>query len=178
MSRKSRENKARREAEAAGTAATEAPVFETVGQANEALSEVAKVVNMRERKREKEKKAAAATGKTKSGLGKLPTLAKKRVFKPKPERPCACGCDQMTKSRFTPGHDSRLKALVLRVERKVMTLAEIEKFGGKKQRQAVEAEMRGTKPGSAKAAKGKKAKAVKAVPVKEEAVSEAAATGA
>ena len=32
-------------------------------------------------------------------------------------QPCLCGCGQMARSRFVPGHDSKLKSLFLRVER-------------------------------------------------------------
>lgn len=40
-------------------------------------------------------------------------------------RVCECGCGGSTKNRFMPGHDSKLGAWVLRVERGVMRLDEI-----------------------------------------------------
>jgi hypothetical protein len=40
-------------------------------------------------------------------------------------RVCECGCGGSTKNRFMPGHDSKLRGWVLRVERGVMRLDEI-----------------------------------------------------
>lgn len=61
---------------------------------------------------------------TKTGLPRLPAI--KRQRKPKPARPCSCGCGGETKGgRFIPGHDSRLKGWLLRIERKIVTLDQI-----------------------------------------------------
>lgn len=51
---------------------------------------------------------------------------------------CACGCGQGTQSTFAPGHDARLKGLMIRNLRGVMTLEEIEDWGGVETRKAVE----------------------------------------
>lgn len=51
---------------------------------------------------------------------------------------CRCGCGGGTQSTFVPGHDARLKALILRNLRGVMTLAEIGEWGGNDTRKAVE----------------------------------------
>lgn len=68
---------------------------------------------------------AAPTPKvTKSGLPAMPRLPRAR--KPKPAQDCSCGCGGQTRGgRFIPGHDSRLKGWLLRVERKVVTLDQI-----------------------------------------------------
>lgn len=47
-------------------------------------------------------------------LPKLPSLPKSRV-----SVKCACGCDGLTQSRFVPGHDSTLKGMKIRVERRI-----------------------------------------------------------
>lgn len=115
----------------------------TLEEANSKLSEAAKVINMKQAKEKAEKKkgAAKAGGGKKSALSvkALPPLPKKAgARKPKPEVDCECGCGGKTKSRFVPGHDSYLRGLVIRVDREVMTLADVEKLGGKGQRVAVE----------------------------------------
>lgn len=46
----------------------------------------------------------------------LPRLPRVRAPKPK-TNDCACGCGEKTARRFTPGHDSRLHARVLRLTR-------------------------------------------------------------
>ena len=51
---------------------------------------------------------------------------------------CRCGCGQQTQRTFAPGHDARLKGLIVRVVRGVMTLQEIEEWGGERTRKAVE----------------------------------------
>ena len=51
---------------------------------------------------------------------------------------CGCGCARLTQRTFAPGHDARLKGLVVRAVRGVMTLAEIEEWGGEATRKAVE----------------------------------------
>lgn len=62
---------------------------------------------------------------------RLPALPKlpRAPRKPKPVRPCECGCGGSTKSRFVPGHDGRLHGWVLRVERGVVKLADIQPEG-------------------------------------------------
>lgn len=119
--------------------------FNTLEEANTALSQTARVLNMNEKKKESEKrtqqKAIKAGGRvTKSGLPALPKA--KSARKPKPEVDCECGCGGKTKSRFCPGHDSYLRGLVIRVQREVMTLDEIGEKIGKGQRAAVEAELK------------------------------------
>lgn len=44
---------------------------------------------------------------------------------------CACGCGGGTQSTFVPGHDARQKGLILRLVRGVMTMDDIEAWGGK-----------------------------------------------
>ena len=163
-----REAKAIREAAATQTTAPEvteeatgeAPET-TLEEANAALSETAKVINMKQAQ-EKAKKTGKPTktaGGKKSAVSvkSLPALPKKAgARKPKPEVDCECGCGGKTKSRFMPGHDSYLRGLVIRVDREVMTLADVEKLGGKGQRAAVEkhlAEMRKKAKAAAKEAK-------------------------
>lgn len=76
-------------------------------------------------------------------LPKLPKAARK----PKPLHACACGCGGTTTARFMPGHDSRLKGWVLRVERNIVKLADIPEG----ERQAVAAHMKAAKATSAAA---------------------------
>lgn len=99
-----------------------AQTFETEEAANEALSGAAKVVNMAQRQKENEKKTEAKKKRT-SGLPELPKLPKTK--KDRPEHPCECGCGEMTKARFAPGHDSYIRAWAIRVERKVVKLSEV-----------------------------------------------------
>lgn len=70
----------------------------------------------------------AIPGVTPLGLPALPKLPR-APRKPKPVRPCECGCGGSTKSRFVPGHDGRLHGWVLRVERGVIKLADIQPEG-------------------------------------------------
>ena len=56
-----------------------------------------------------------------AALPKMPKAARK----PKALVPCGCGCGGTTTRSFAPGHDSRLKGWVLRVERGVVKLADI-----------------------------------------------------
>lgn len=66
---------------------------------------------------------------TKSGLPALPKLPAKR--KAKPPQDCACGCGGQTKGgRFIAGHDARLHGYALRVERGLMTPAQVEEHSG------------------------------------------------
>ena len=55
-------------------------------------------------------------------LPKLPRL--KREPKAK-THDCGCGCGTKTAGRFAPGHDSRLRGWVLRVERGIVALADV-----------------------------------------------------
>lgn len=43
---------------------------------------------------------------------------------------CRCGCGGNTQATFVPGHDARLKGLVIRVTRGVMTLEDVGTWGG------------------------------------------------
>lgn len=77
---------------------------------------------------------------TKSGLPALPTM--KRTRKPKPAQDCSCGCGGQTKGgRFLPGHDARLHGWVLRVERGVCTLRDVEASDGRGVASAVAAKL-------------------------------------
>lgn len=69
-------------------------------------------------------------------LAPLPALPKS-ARKARPTQPCECGCGTPTSARFAPGHDSRLRGWILRVERGVVKLAEIPNG----ERQAVKAAM-------------------------------------
>lgn len=81
------------------------------------------------------------------GLVALPKLPK-AARKPKPLVPCACGCGSTTTRTFAPGHDSRLKGWVLRVERNIVKLADIPDG----ERQAVAAHMKAAKAAQTAAA--------------------------
>lgn len=50
-------------------------------------------------------------------LPTMPAKARNRKF-----ATCECGCGGDTQRRFVPGHDSRLRGWILRVERDVVTL--------------------------------------------------------
>jgi hypothetical protein len=112
--------------------------FDTEDDANAALASAAKVINMKEKQMETEKKAkkAAATT-TKDGRTKLPPLPKS-AGKPKPLKDCRCGCGGQTRSVWVPGHDSRMRGWILRVERGYIKLSEIPDG----ERQAVAAELK------------------------------------
>lgn len=38
---------------------------------------------------------------------------------------CACGCGSLTQRTFTPGHDAKLKGIIVRVVRGVMSLEDV-----------------------------------------------------
>lgn len=112
------------------------PVVDHVGgepdsEANAALSNLAKVVNMKEATAKKAK-AEAAKAKTTdkavkasrvSGLPALPKLPKSKKLKP--EHPCDCGCGTPTRAKFAPGHDSYIRGWAIRVERAVVKLKDV-----------------------------------------------------
>ena len=68
-------------------------------------------------------------------LATLPSMPTSRT---RPTSKCACGCGELTQRTFTPGHDSRLKGLMIRVVRNVMTLEDVADWGGEDARKAVE----------------------------------------
>lgn len=74
---------------------------------------------------------AASPNSTVANLPALPALPK-AARKPKPLHDCECGCGGQTHSRFVPGHDSRLHAWILRVERDVIKLADVQPEGTRK----------------------------------------------
>jgi len=76
---------------------------------------------------------------TLKSLPSLPSTSKQR-----PLRPCECGCGLTTQRMFAPGHDSKLKAVVLRVVAGVMDLNAVEAWGGLSRRKAVEATLANT----------------------------------
>lgn len=60
-----------------------------------------------------------------ASLPPLPSAARNRAF-----QGCECGCGGQTLRSFVPGHDSRLKGLVLRKLKGVMDDDAIEAFAG------------------------------------------------
>lgn len=62
-------------------------------------------------------------------LPKLPSMGK-AARKPKASVPCACGCGELTKSTWYPGHDAFFKGLVLRLSRGVMTVEQVRELAG------------------------------------------------
>ena len=60
-------------------------------------------------------------------LATLPTLPTNRT---KASTKCACGCGRLTQRTFAPGHDRRMKGLMIRVARNVMTLEDVRDWGG------------------------------------------------
>lgn len=166
MSRKSREEKRRKQAWASEPDAV-STVHATVEEANAALSETARVINMKERTTEMNKKKATAVAKDAKaakvakvradGLPELPGLPKtKSIAKQKPLVPCQCGCGGTTRARFAPGHDSYFRGIIARVDRKIMTIDEVESIVGKGQREAVEAFLIERKKQERAAARGAK----------------------
>lgn len=119
------------------------PKFETEQEATQALASAAKVINMKEAQMDKEKAEAKKAPKVKTpkvmkdGRLALPPLPK-TAGKPKPLKPCKCGCGGQTRSLWVPGHDSRMRGWILRVERGYVKLSEIPDG----ERQAVAAELK------------------------------------
>ena len=78
-------------------------------------------------------KNAAVAGSKKAAVGgqqALPPMPRKRSSKKSVPRDCACGCGGKTRGGdYIPGHDSKLKAWLLRVERGVMKISDIEHEG-------------------------------------------------
>lgn len=63
---------------------------------------------------------------TVDALPKLPRLPRK----PKAAvNPCQCGCGTLVARRFVPGHDAKLHAWAIRVERGLLKLTEIKHEG-------------------------------------------------
>lgn len=67
--------------------------------------------------------AAVPTAAVTVALPALPKLPKS-ARKARALKQCVCGCGSTTHARYAPGHDSRIHALVLRVERGVMQLTD------------------------------------------------------
>lgn len=70
------------------------------------------------------KKKAAPSNVDEKGRVRLPPLPRAGK-KQKPQKECECGCQQLTRSRYVPGHDSYLRGWVLRVERKIVKISEV-----------------------------------------------------
>lgn len=75
-----------------------------------------------------------------SSLPRLPRLPRVRVA----DRPCGCGCGSLCARVFLPGHDSRLRGWVLRVDRGLVAVSAIPAG----EREAVEAVL-AARPGAA-----------------------------
>lgn len=97
--------------------------------------------------------------------GKLPKLPKlpsaARTRKPKPQQPCACGCNTPTRSQWAPGHDARARGWAIRIERSIVKMSDIpvnEQAGAKLM---LKLRKEGAEGGASgiKLVKGKKAKA-------------------
>lgn len=65
----------------------------------------------------------------------LPTLP--TATRTRPTSACRCGCGRLTQRMFAPGHDARLKGLIIRQIRGVMTNADIAEWGGQATADAV-----------------------------------------
>lgn len=103
-----------------GEPETKPESFPTEAEANTKLADFAKGKAAKE-----EKAAAAKAPKTlKDGRAKLPPLPR-GAGKPKPLVDCSCGCGMQTRSKFAPGHDSRLRGWALRIARGMCKLDDI-----------------------------------------------------
>ena len=76
-------------------------------------------------------------------LPPLPRAGKKQ----KPQVECMCGCGELTRSKYAPGHDSYLRGWVLRVERGYVKISEVPE----QHQAAVKREMKANKAKAAKA---------------------------
>lgn len=106
--------------------AVEAPIppSTTVKEANTRLRNFAHVRNQDLKQRDRD----AAQAKRDAAEGKLPTLPPlpKAARKAKPAQVCACGCGGMTRGgRWVPGHDARITAWALRVQRGLIKASEV-----------------------------------------------------
>jgi len=70
-------------------------------------------------------------------LPSLPSMSKQR-----PMRPCACGCSMPTQRTWYPGHDARMKGLILRYVGGVLDLEAIAEWGGKETARMVTVHMK------------------------------------
>lgn len=124
-----------------------AETFETPEAANEALAGVAKVTNIAAKQKENEAKKVKAAKAPKApkvgkdGRPKLPPLPRGQA-KSKPLVACGCGCGQQTRSKFAPGHDSRLRGWALRIARGLITLPQVAELSSEGERVAVEAHVK------------------------------------
>lgn len=131
------------------------PKFDSENEANAALASAAKIINMKEAQMDKEKAEAKKAPKvktpkvTKDGRLALPPLPKS-AGKPKPLKPCRCGCGGQTRAQWVPGHDSRMRGWILRVERGYVKLSEIP--DGERQAVAAELKLRAKVDGKSAAA--------------------------
>lgn len=91
--------------------------------ANQNLADFAKGAAKKEAEKAAAKAAKAPKGpsKGKDGMPKLPNLPR-GAAKQKALKPCACGCPLQTRSKFAPGHDSRLKGWAMRIARGMFKL--------------------------------------------------------
>lgn len=151
-----RELEAKAKANEAGKA--EPAKFESAEEANQALSKTARVLNMADKAKQAAEKRGKSAPRTRDEKGrlKLPPLPKS-PGKPKPEKPCACGCGDMTKSVWAPGHDSYVRGWAIRVERKYQKMEDVPEA----QREAVKRMIkeRAAEAAGKPTAKAKKAKA-------------------
>jgi hypothetical protein len=71
---------------------------------------------------------------TNNRLPALPSVSRIR-----PMFSCSCGCGSLTQRSFTPGHDARLKGIIIRVVRGVMTLDDVREWAEGRGEQTVAA---------------------------------------
>lgn len=88
----------------------------------------------------KPKREAKAKEPLEGGLVPMPKMpSATRARKPKPMHDCACGCGGQTRSLWVPGHDARAKGWAMRIERNIVTMADVpenERPGAKKMLEA------------------------------------------
>lgn len=94
-------------------------------EANTKLADFAKAKTAKEAKAAKAPKEAKEPKLDQSGVRKLPPLPRKASASNKPLVDCGCGCGVKTKSKFAPGHDSRLRGWSIRVARDLVKLEAI-----------------------------------------------------